>query len=66
MEVLKHDASTCSTVIFSAPRLCDFEIRYGRQGTDLSKMILITLQFAVFYQQLVPTQILCEKVILYL
>ena len=33
--------STCSTVIFSAPRLCDFEVRYWVQGTYLSKMVAL-------------------------
>ena len=35
---LKH---TCSTVIFSALRLCDFEVIYWRQSTDLSNIVLI-------------------------
>ena len=41
MQVPKSDVSTCSTVIFSAPRLRDFKVRYLRHGTDLRKMVLI-------------------------
>ena len=60
MQVLKHVASTCSTVIFRAPRLCDFDVRYWGIDTDLSKIVLI-----YFFQKMASTQIWCKKVIFF-